>query len=220
MLVGRAYERGVGAVGGGAESLIMAESDKFKVTQLEAATRQLKEAVRMFFDGRDIVALHTVVCAAHQIVTDLGKLKGWRGVFRNKEIIKPDRWKEYISRVKEPENFFKHADHNPDPSAEIEFSPIVTQLFLLDAQEVHLSLLGKRMWESFVFQAWMTLKYPDLFYEPIINAVKKVAEISELDPDDLSTFSHLFDPPFRAMAESQGFGLSDQYPMLNAVPNQ
>lgn len=50
--------------------------DNVYVTKLAAARRQLLEAIRMFFAGKDELAIHTVAAAAHRIVADLKKERG------------------------------------------------------------------------------------------------------------------------------------------------
>ena len=41
------------------------------VTRLEAAERQLRVAIRMFFERKDMIAVHTLAAAALQILDDL-----------------------------------------------------------------------------------------------------------------------------------------------------
>ena len=57
-----------------------------KVTRLEAAERQLKVAVRLFFERRDLIAVHALAAAAQDIVRQFAKaragstesMSGWR----------------------------------------------------------------------------------------------------------------------------------------------
>ena len=41
------------------------------VTKLQAAERQLWVAIRLFFEGRDAIAVHTLAAAAHSVPVDL-----------------------------------------------------------------------------------------------------------------------------------------------------
>jgi hypothetical protein len=52
------------------------------------------------------------------------------------------------------ENFFKHADHDPDPNATIEFNPEVTEIFLIDAWGQMEKLIGEMPFEGKAFRAW------------------------------------------------------------------
>jgi hypothetical protein len=40
-----------------------------RLTKIEAAEKQLREAIRLFAEGRDPVTVQTVVGAAHQVLT-------------------------------------------------------------------------------------------------------------------------------------------------------
>lgn len=59
------------------------------VSKLAAAHRQLREAMRMFFENRDELATHTVAAAAYGLIADLKKDRGrdeaadyyWRAMF-------------------------------------------------------------------------------------------------------------------------------------------
>ncbi|MDE0190471.1 MAG: hypothetical protein OXQ90_03865 [Gammaproteobacteria bacterium] len=46
------------------------------VTKLEAARRQLREAIRMFFADADVLAVHTVASAAYRLISDLKSQRG------------------------------------------------------------------------------------------------------------------------------------------------
>ena len=39
----------------------------------DVVNSQLKTAIQLFFEQRDLVAIHTLVASAHQILFDLGK---------------------------------------------------------------------------------------------------------------------------------------------------
>src|SRR5882672_9854617 len=99
-----------------------------KLTKLDAARRQLDEAIRMFFERRDTVAIHTLASAASQVLADIGKNRGIYGWTRNKGIVKPERWDEFRAVITHFENFFKHADK--DPNATCDFRPGMTSLFI------------------------------------------------------------------------------------------
>lgn len=48
----------------------------FRITKLEAAHRQLKSAIRLFFIDEDELAVHTVASAAYRLISDLKKKQG------------------------------------------------------------------------------------------------------------------------------------------------
>jgi hypothetical protein len=45
-----------------------------KVTKREAASRQLNQGIRLFFDRGDMLAVHTLTAAAFQLFADLGQV--------------------------------------------------------------------------------------------------------------------------------------------------
>ena len=57
-------------------SIMSALADNVHVTKLAAAKRQLMAAIRMFFDGEDELAVHTVASAAYRLVSDLKSQRG------------------------------------------------------------------------------------------------------------------------------------------------
>ena len=78
-----------------------------QITKLDAAQRQTHEAIRMFFEGRDTVPIHTLASAASQLLADLGEDRGFAGFTRNPNLVVEPRWKEWKKAIKSFENFFK-----------------------------------------------------------------------------------------------------------------
>jgi hypothetical protein len=97
------------------------------VTKLDAARRQLDSAISLYFQESDPVAIHTLACAAHQIIHDINKNKEKTDLLYEKFRLKGFK-KEDINRHY---NFFKHADNDPDPNGEIEFNPKFTEIFMI-----------------------------------------------------------------------------------------
>ena len=53
---------------------------KVAITKLDAARRQLWVAISLWFQDGDEVAIHTLACAAHQIIHDINQHRGGNGV--------------------------------------------------------------------------------------------------------------------------------------------
>ncbi len=132
------------------------------VTKLDAARRQLRTAVRMFFERRDPISIHTLTMAAHGILHDLSKAKGIGSQLKESDLIKPEYRREWIRLLHEPQNFFKHADRDPDPNAVIEFKPELTPFLLIDALRLYRELKGRPMREELVLQTWFGIMYPNV----------------------------------------------------------
>lgn len=82
------------------------------VTKLEAASRQLDEAIRLFFAQGDAIATHTLAVAAANILADIVEKKdgvSWRTRAQDDSKI-PMHELKYI--LHQAWNFFKHADQD------------------------------------------------------------------------------------------------------------
>jgi hypothetical protein len=154
----------------------------FKIRKLEAAERQLKQAIRLLFATDDLIPVHTLASAAHQILTDLSKEHLFAGIMRNKRLFNPRHWKTWIDKINEVSNFLKHADK--DSSAEIEFKPFITHCFLLECVWIHCVLTGDWPAESGVFAMWMATKYPDFFADHPLKSSLKDNDKRNIDPDN------------------------------------
>lgn len=84
------------------------------VSKLVAAARQLREAIFLFFERRDAVAIHTLAAASHQILVDLASERGLSGIPKNNPLVRSEKEKEWITLVNNSHNFFKHADRDPE----------------------------------------------------------------------------------------------------------
>lgn len=85
---------------------------KMKITKIDAAVFQLKEAINLFFAGRDPVSINTLVGASLQIlndnINDKGKIKDNK-VFLHYLYLENKNAKKVRDEIKYARNFFKHA---------------------------------------------------------------------------------------------------------------
>lgn len=107
---------------------------RFTTVKLDCAIRQLRVAISLWFQDGDEIAVHTLACAAHQIIHDINVHRGGRDLLFDSIIFKEEYRKEANDWLRKESNFFKHADR--DPEGIIEFSPMKTELFIMS------SLLG------------------------------------------------------------------------------
>lgn len=114
------------------------------VSKVDAARRQLESAITLYFQGGDPIAVHTLACAAHQIVHDINQHKNGKDapelLFNNLNF-KDEFRGLLIKHFHKDYNFFKHANKDPDPNGKIEFNPKSTEIFMLFATK-GLSYLG------------------------------------------------------------------------------
>lgn len=135
-----------------------------KISKLNAAKRQLETAIRLYFCNGDPVSIHTVAAASYTVLRDVTEKSGAdpmliKGHFL--EMVKPEYKKEFLKKVNEAENFFKHADN--DHQATLEFEPELTELHMIDACAQYRKLTGHEPIVFAVYRAWFTMHHPDAF---------------------------------------------------------
>ncbi len=107
---------------------------KLKLTKLDVAVRQLNAAITLWFHDGDAVSIHTLASASHQVIYDVVRLRKGPALLFDSLIFR-DEFRSLVGRIlREPQNFFKHADS--DPHGELVFDPRITDMFLM------MSLLG------------------------------------------------------------------------------
>lgn len=129
-----------------------------KIDKLEAAFRQLRTAISLWFNDGDVVSIHVLACSAYQIVHDINRGKGGRDLLYDSLIFKDEYRRESINLLKKPYNFFKHADK--DSIDVIEFNPLLTELFFLYTS-IGLESLGRKADEVLgAFNIYYALRNP------------------------------------------------------------
>ena len=154
------------------------------VTKLQAAERQLRVAIRLFFERRDLVTVHTLAAAAQEVLRDLGRPHGFKSIFKDSEFVRPEYREELAKRLNEAQNFFKHADRDRDE--ELKFYHETTKFYLFDASFLYNQITGRQIREIAVLQMWFVAKYPDLIEgTPLQDPIANLAKNTDLDDYDL-----------------------------------
>lgn len=164
------------------------------VTKTEAAERQLETAIRLFLQEGDRVSIHTLTAAAHGILHDLGpEFEPAKGFYlmQAAPFIKPERLKEWVQALRRPQNFFKHADKDPD--ATVELGEFHTEHLLLEACMMYFLLTKQLPWAIKTYYAWYTVSYPkylldDNPWTDFALQVRDRAEKMGLPPNEKATF--------------------------------
>ena len=150
-----------------------------RITKQLAAQRQIDAAIRMLFAGEDPLAVHTIVAAAHGIISDLAKIRGidiyadigreiLRELYEEKthETIPIGTLERLHGELKEcihnklryPANFLKHANRDSDKSVKQE--EMKTDELLAVSCDAYLRLGLKFTLEMAVFRQWHLAVYP------------------------------------------------------------
>ena len=66
------------------------EPTKIRISNLDSARRQLDCAIELWFAEKDIVSVHTLVAAAHQIIHDINRRRGGRDLIFDSLVIKDE----------------------------------------------------------------------------------------------------------------------------------
>ena len=169
--------------------------DVIRLTKIDAARRQLRTAIRMFFEKRDAVSIHTLASAAQELLRDLLKAKGEQGSFikDNTDLIEPEGLKLWFEAVNRAQNFFKHADLNPN--AILDFHLSLVPIALHDSAMMYRKLTGHALREGAVFCLWFSLKYPRFLTPGAYADALKKAKLEGADPEDRAMFLGLLDHP-------------------------
>ena len=142
----------------------------------------------MFFEERDPIALHTVVAAAHQILTDLGKKKGVASALKDNAYLNEKQRRELRSNVLKAPNFFKHADR--DPEATLEFNPETTPFLIFDAILMYGLLSDSILAQAPIFLGWFYVNCPEAVEDdsghPLLREMFKSAREMRLAFDNSS----------------------------------
>lgn len=134
-----------------------------RLTKIEVAERQLREAIRLFAEGRDPVTVRTVAGAAHEVLLVLTKKRGFGSFIKDSPYLRPEKKDEWGNIVNSAQNFFKHGSR--DPGATFDFYPESTKFLLLDAVEMYLYLRKHLFLEGLVFKIWIYLNHPEFFVD-------------------------------------------------------
>lgn len=139
--------------------------EELKISKLDAAKRQLEVAIRLYFHFGDPVAIHTLTAAAYNVLKDINSHRGGEQVLMKaqlaKEFIRPEYQKEFIKKLNEAENFFKHA--NSDPEAVLKFKPRQSEFLLWEAVEIYQRLTGEITPFLHAYRGWFMMHNQPMF---------------------------------------------------------
>ena len=150
----------------------MADNEKLTISKIEAARSQLDTAIELWFRDGDPVSIHTLAAAAYQVVHDIKTHRGIEQELMYDSIVIKDEYRSlWINLVKKQQNFFKHADR--DPNELVEF-PLSANVLFMVMSLYGLEILGeKKSIPMRIFNTWLSLNE--------YSAIKKeyVAELKE-----------------------------------------
>jgi hypothetical protein len=167
----------------------MNENKFIFISKLDAAKRQLELAIILFFNYFDVVAIHTLTNASHEILKDLGENQGVSSIIKDLGYIREDKRREYRNLVNAARNFFKHAD--TDPNKTIKFNPVQTEYLLFDACKMYKSLASEDPQIMSLYKFWFYTKNPHILIEPEKREAASTINEAGLDPSNRMKYLEL-----------------------------
>ncbi len=142
---------------------VVGSHETLVLSKLDAARRQLETAIILYFQEGDIVAVHTLACAAHEILETLNRKQGGKPTLKQswENDIKPEYVKKFYRRLNAAKNFFKHADRDANQS--IRFSPFESEVVILDASWTYRRLTTERLPLLGTFEMWAAITWAKEF---------------------------------------------------------
>ena len=136
------------------------KSPSINISKIDAAKRQLETAIVLYFSNADLVSIHTLSAASHEIIQTLCKPNNVKSAIKDFDSVKPEKKKEYIDLVQGAQRFFKHA--NIDADKLYEFIPDTTDFLIFDACQMYQQLTNEIPKLFQIFTIWFFLKEPDI----------------------------------------------------------
>lgn len=136
------------------------------VSKLDAAKRQLEAFIQMYFGSGDPVAMHTLAAAAYEIIRDLNRQRGGDQMLHDTifENARPENRGVLRAKLREAQNFFKHADRDHD--ATLDFNPDLSEFIALDSCKKYTEITGENPTLFQVFNGWMMMSHQEIFNLP------------------------------------------------------
>jgi hypothetical protein len=148
---------------------------EIRVNKIQAAQRQVDAAIRMLFSDEDPIAIHTLVSAALGILRPLAERNPDCKIHKmTKDVIKPNKQKEFFAGITRAYNYFKHADRDPEDVLQGVQEEANDHLLFL-ASLYYQGINGDWTKEMQAFIAWYASIYPNhTILEPFVMAIEMV----------------------------------------------
>ena len=159
--------------------------EKLKITKLQASKKQLETAIQLYFNYNDPISTHTLACAAYEILSDINKTQNGSPMLLDGYLIKDEYKQKYRKMIKDPQNFFKHADKDPD--AILDFNPDVSTFFIYEGISKYQEISGQVSALFRIFRGWYCAQNAEQFCFPE-NQKKIIQNLHDKYGNDRSTY--------------------------------
>jgi hypothetical protein len=139
------------------------------ISKQQAVNNQLRTAVRLYFELGDPLSIHTLVCAAYEILRNVANKKRVEFELTFGQIVSAmsqlaERSEaDIFELMRHPQNFLKHANRDSE-DALLSFNPQLTEFYLIITALLypHVFPGPKGPVELDVFFAWFCLQHPQV----------------------------------------------------------
>jgi len=131
------------------------------INKLDAAREQLEAASELYFREMGIASIHTLAAAAFEVVEALAERRETSTLIQENLLnyLTEEMKQEVLQAMRTPQNFFKHADR--DPEAELELEPKFTEMLMIFAVTTYWRLTGQLPPICDAFANWVLLQQPE-----------------------------------------------------------
>lgn len=163
------------------------------INKIDAAERNLKEAIRLFFESRDAVAIHTLASAAQGVLRDIARQRKLEhtSLLHDNPLIDAVTRGLRIKKINAPRNFFKHADN--DSTSTLDFDESENINVLLDAVLIFGLVSPIPLHEANVFFGWFTTAYPAMRPAVSGNVIGEFCVRNNISHTDFQWFREFLD---------------------------
>lgn len=165
-----------------------------KVDKEQVAVSQLNTAIWLLFNGMDIVSAYALASASSTVFCDLLHEFGEKAWFDDRIQCYPEKTKkDAINALRLVQNFFKHADRNPNDELEFEEADVDEALIFATLEYVSLIRTKKTSQkelttEMAIFQMWYFAKAPEVLLTSPDQEGKNTADKAQSLFPDLKSY--------------------------------
>jgi hypothetical protein len=136
-------------------------SPDLQITKLDAARRQLRTAIRLWFHDGDPVSIHTLLAAAHEIIHRLYRNRGLVNLIFDSDLIVDEHRSDFARIMKAAPNFFKHANNDSDRI--LSFNPEINDVMPIMLIQALCDMEEPLDLEEAAYVYWQLIHEPKLF---------------------------------------------------------
>ncbi len=159
------------------------------ITKLDAARRQLRTALELWFADGEPVSIHVLAYNAHEIIYRTFRRRGHSDLMYDSIVIKDEHRGDFARLLKQDANFFKHFNNNDEEeNTSTAFNPESNFMFLVMSVIGLVIMRDELNHAESAFFFWLYLHRPNWFKGPILKKPLPVDQEEQLRALDKAEF--------------------------------